>query len=215
MKYLPLVFAGLWRKPARTIFTFLSIVVAFILFGILAGLDSGFDHILAVSRLDRLFVDPRFGGREPIAYLDQIARVPGVTVVAPRMGLPGYYRDKKDSGGIIMTNSRFFTVRSEWAATKVQALALDRDPTGLIVSVAAANKYHWKVGDTVPWISNITTKDGSPVFTFHIIAIIDNTDLRGLSNVFLGNYIYLDQRRVREQGLVPVHSDYDSLAGAG
>jgi putative ABC transport system permease protein len=48
MKYLPLVFAGLWRKPTRTIFTFLSIVVAFVLFGILAGLDSGFDHILQV-----------------------------------------------------------------------------------------------------------------------------------------------------------------------
>ena len=41
MKYLPLVLAGLWRRPARTIFTFLSIVVAFILFGILSGLDAG------------------------------------------------------------------------------------------------------------------------------------------------------------------------------
>jgi len=35
MKYLPLIFAGLWRRPTRTIFTFLSIVVAFILFGVL------------------------------------------------------------------------------------------------------------------------------------------------------------------------------------
>ena len=31
MKYLPLVLAGLWRRPARTVFTFLSIVVAFVL----------------------------------------------------------------------------------------------------------------------------------------------------------------------------------------
>ncbi len=81
MKYFPLIWAGLWRKPARTIFTFLSIAVAFILFGLLGGLDDGFAHALAVSRMDRLFVDPRFGGREPMAYLDQIARVPGVKVV--------------------------------------------------------------------------------------------------------------------------------------
>ena len=32
MKYFPLVLAGLWRKPTRTVFTFLSIMVAFVLF---------------------------------------------------------------------------------------------------------------------------------------------------------------------------------------
>ena len=57
MKYLPLVLAGLWRRPMRTVFTFLSIVVAFILFGILSAIEAGFDTSLEVSRLDRLFVD--------------------------------------------------------------------------------------------------------------------------------------------------------------
>ena len=202
MKYLPLIFAGLWRKPARTIFTFLSIVVAFILFGILGGLDDGFAHVQAVSRLDRLFVDPRFGGRMPIAYQDQIAAVPGVSVVAPRMVLPGYYRDRKDSGAIIMTDSRFFSARPELTATRAQTQAFDRDPTSLIVTVFAANKYHWKVGDTVPWISNVATKDGSPLFNFHILAIVDDTDSPGTANFFIGNYNYLDQRRMRDQGLV-------------
>ena len=202
MKYLPLLFAGLWRKPTRTIFTFLSIVVAFILFGILGGLDDGFAHVQATARLDRLFTDPRFAGRMPISYLERIAAVPGVKVVAPRMGLPGYYRDRKESGGIVMTDSRFFLTRPELTATKAEAQALDRDRTALIVTVFAASKYHWKVGDTVPWISNVATKDGSQTWTFHIIAIIDNTDSPGTSNFFLGNYNYLDQRRVREQGLV-------------
>ena len=32
MKYLPLLWAALWRRKARTIFTLLSIVVAFLLF---------------------------------------------------------------------------------------------------------------------------------------------------------------------------------------
>ena len=35
MKYLPLVWAGLWRKPVRSILTLLSVVVAFVLFGAL------------------------------------------------------------------------------------------------------------------------------------------------------------------------------------
>jgi putative ABC transport system permease protein len=200
MKYLPLVFAGLWRKPTRTIFTFLSIVVAFILFGVLGGLDDGFAHVQATSREDRLFTDPRFGGLMPIAYQQQIAAVPGVKVVAARMGLPGYYRDRENSGGIIMTDSRFFITRPELTATRAQMEAFDRDPTALIVTVFAANKYGWKVGDSVPWISNIATKDGSQTWAFHILAIIDNTDSPGTSNFFLGNYNYLDQRRVRNQG---------------
>ena len=84
MKFLPLIVAGLWRKPARTIFTFLSIVVAFILFGILSAIDGGLAHEVEVARLDRLLVDTKFGTPLPLAYLDRIAQIPGVTVVAPR-----------------------------------------------------------------------------------------------------------------------------------
>jgi putative ABC transport system permease protein len=118
MKYFPLVWAGLWRKPARTIFTFLSIVVAFILFGILSAIDGGLAHQMEVARLDRLFVDTRFGTNLPLAYLDQIARIPGVTVVAPRQILVGYYRDPKEPFAIVMTDRRFFSVRPELNATK-------------------------------------------------------------------------------------------------
>ena len=37
MKFLPLIWAGVWRKHARTIFTLLSITIAFLLFGILSA----------------------------------------------------------------------------------------------------------------------------------------------------------------------------------
>ena len=202
MKYLPLVLAGLWRKPTRTIFTFLSIVVAFILFGILAGLDSGFDHILQTSRLDRLFVDPRFGGLTPLAYADQIARVPGVTVVAPRMGLLGYYQDPKNRMGIVMTDGRFFASRPELTATREQIAALDRDRTGAIITVFLAREYGWKVGDKIPFISNVATSDGSQTWTFDILAIVDDADSPGEAGFFIGNYNYLDQRRIKDKSTV-------------
>jgi putative ABC transport system permease protein len=35
LRFLPLVWAGLWRRPARTVFTALSVIVAFLLFGLL------------------------------------------------------------------------------------------------------------------------------------------------------------------------------------
>ena len=49
MKYLPLVWSGLWRKPARTILTLISVVVAFSLYGIVDGVTAAFDH--AIDRL--------------------------------------------------------------------------------------------------------------------------------------------------------------------
>ena len=54
MKYFPLLWAELWRKPLRTVFKLLSIMVAFVLFGILSGIDAGFAHALEISRQDRL-----------------------------------------------------------------------------------------------------------------------------------------------------------------
>src|SRR5258708_24301880 len=95
-KYIPLIWAGLWRKPARTIFTFSSIAVAFILFGIMSGIDAGFAHLLEVSRADRLFTDPRFGALMPLSYAERIARLPGVTVVAPRIAMAGVYQDPQN-----------------------------------------------------------------------------------------------------------------------
>ena len=42
MKYLPLLWAGLFRKKTRAILTLLSIVIAFLLFGLLQAVRLAF-----------------------------------------------------------------------------------------------------------------------------------------------------------------------------
>ena len=200
MKYLPLVPAGLWRKPVRTIFTFLSIVVAFILFGILSAIDGGLAHQLDVARLDRLLVDTRFGTNLPLAYLDQIARILGVTVVAPRQILVGYYQDPKTPSGIAMTDRRFFSVRPELNATPEQIDALLKTRTGALITVFSAKRFGWKVGQKVPIISNTVRSDGGHTWTFDIIGIIDDVDRPGKARYFISNYDYVDQERVTQKG---------------
>ena len=49
MKYLPLIWSGLWRKRVRTILTLISVTVAFALYGIADGVTAAFDH--AIDRL--------------------------------------------------------------------------------------------------------------------------------------------------------------------
>jgi len=65
MKYLPLIFAGLLRKKTRSLLTLLSITVAFLLFGLLQGVNSAFSNSVQEGRHLRLGVHDR--GYLPLA----------------------------------------------------------------------------------------------------------------------------------------------------
>ena len=79
MKYLPLIWAGLWRKPIRTVLTLLSIVVAFTLFGLAHGVMAGLDALINQMSDTRLRIQSRINITEPLplAYLARIEAVPG------------------------------------------------------------------------------------------------------------------------------------------
>jgi putative ABC transport system permease protein len=202
LKYFPLVWSGLWRRPARTIFTLLSIAVAFILFGILSGVDAGFAHTLEASRLDRLFTDSRFAAPMPLSYAEQIARVPGVAVVAPRSGLFGYYQDPKNFVFVLCADRRFFSLRPEITISAQQLETLLNTRTGAAVSLEQATKYGWKVGDKVPIQTKTPQADGNEVWTFDIVAIVDDLNYPGGGGWFIANYSYLDEGRVTEKSTI-------------
>jgi len=202
MRYFPLVWAGVWRKPARTVFTLLSIVVAFVLFGILQGVDASVAQTLATSRLDRLFVDPRFGDTLPIADLRQIETVPGVTLVAGRSGLFGYWRNPKNRVFVIMSDERFFAARPELNITGDQLATLRRTPDGIVVGDAIAGRYGWKPGDRIPVTTTETNRDGGAIWTFDVVAIIRDVGNPGQTGYVIGNYDYFDRGRTENQGTV-------------
>jgi putative ABC transport system permease protein len=66
----------------------------------------------------------------------------------------------------------------------------------VVVGVALANKYSWKVGDKIPLQTNIPKRDGSRVWTFDVVAIMEDVDLPGQEGRFLANYEYMDEERV-------------------
>ncbi|HYJ36502.1 MAG TPA: hypothetical protein VEV64_10115, partial [Rhizomicrobium sp.] len=97
MRYLPLIWSALTRKPARAVLTLLSVTVAFTLFGLMIGLNATFDEVAAKARADRIFTNPRFGGNGmPIAVARQIAAIPGVKVVTAVNVILGYVQDPKN-----------------------------------------------------------------------------------------------------------------------
>lgn len=50
MKYLPLIWSGIRRRPMRATLIFLQVSVAFSLFGVLQGMKTGVDHAIAKVR---------------------------------------------------------------------------------------------------------------------------------------------------------------------
>ena len=68
MKFLPLIWAALWRKKARTIFTLLSILVAFLLFGMLQGVNAAFNATIDRANVNRLMVASSTAFTESLPY---------------------------------------------------------------------------------------------------------------------------------------------------
>ena len=94
MKYLPLIWSGIWRKPGRTALVLLQVAVAFALFGVMQGMKTGVERAVANTRADVLFVGPAdFGGAPlPLAYLDRLRSIPGMKSVSFADGFLGTYQ---------------------------------------------------------------------------------------------------------------------------
>ena len=118
MKYLPLILAGLLRKPLRSVLTLLSVLIAFLLFGLLEGINAGFAEVIEAQHLDRLLTDPRVpgGAPMPVAAADKIERVPGVTRVCAPAAFFGAYQDPKNGLFALATDAAdWLAVRPEYS----------------------------------------------------------------------------------------------------
>ena len=206
MKYLPLVWAGLWRKRTRTLFTLLSIVIAFLLFGMLQGTNAAFSRGVEGANVNRLVTVSRISFTEdlPFADLVQIEAVPGVDHAAYASWFGAYYQDPKQFVfSFPVDPERYFNLFPEFKLPKDQMDAWVRTKTGAVIGAQVAEKYGWKIGDRVPLHSTIWTKpDGTSDWNFDIVGIYDDPDDHSRANAFFFNHSYFDDGRAFGKGTV-------------
>ena len=206
MSYLGLIWAGLWRKPVRTVLTFASLVVAFLLFGLLNGINQGLDNVTHRFRLDRLYVMNRISMYHPLilpAMLPQVEKVPGVVDVAFWAYFVGYYQNPRTSLPVVATDVKsMFRMYPELRIPKAELEAMSRIKTGAIISRSLANRFRWKIGDRVPLKSSLwPRKDGSEVWFFDIVGIYQPTEASpALNDLFFINFSYFDDARAFANG---------------
>lgn len=172
MKYLPLIWAALRRKPTRTLLTCLSIVTAFFLFGTLQGINVGIDNVLKLTSVSHLIVQSRVNQNAamPLAHRVQIESIQGVTAVAPFGIVIGTYQQPTNPMIVIATDfDAMLKISTDLMVAPDQVAAMRRTRNGAIVGVTTMKQYGWKVGDRIP-IRGIAPKaDGSNDWQFDIV----------------------------------------------
>jgi putative ABC transport system permease protein len=197
MKYLPLVWAAVMRKPVRAILTLLSVMLAFTLFGLTIGMNATFAKLKEEARDDRIFAGARFGGMLPVGMARQIESIPGVAMVAHSNNLFGYIKDAKNRVFLQMNDEKVPQVNPEWPITAEQWKMVRDNRRSVLVSQRQANRYHFKVGDIFTVITPPIQKktDGSNNWEFQVAAITPDISYMTAGYMF-GNYDYFDKGRM-------------------
>jgi putative ABC transport system permease protein len=199
MKYLHLIWATLFRHKTRTFLTLVSIIAAFLLFGMLdavrTAFDSGSKSLLGV---DRLVTSSRYSIIQslPKALLTQIAALPGVREVAYANWFGGMYQEPKNFVFSYAVSENYLAVYPEIQLPAAQRKAFDETRTGVVIGAALAKKYGWKVGDKIPLQSTIfPQKNGDKTWPFDIVGVysVAKGAANGMDQLFLLHWKYFDE----------------------
>jgi putative ABC transport system permease protein len=201
MKYLGLIFSSMLRKPARAFLMFLSLAIAFVLFGVLHGIDVALSQLVSQQRLGRLFVEARFGRPLPVAHRSQIESLRGVVTVTEVGFFGAYHREPQNSLLVIATSpERWLRIRPEYEVSREQLRRLLDTRSGALITQTLAVKQGWRVGDRLTLSSQIPKSDGSTTWSFEIVGIMSTPGFKGDNPVLLANFSYFDELRQMDRG---------------
>lgn len=204
MKYLPLLWSSLWRKKVRTIFTLLSVFVAFLLFGLLMTIRGAFSFGVDIAGLDRLVLIHKVSliMPLPVSYLERLRATEGVSLVTHNTWFGGVYQDPSNFfAQIAVEPESFLQVYPEYRVPPDQLAAWAADRQGVIVGVDLARRFNWKVGDRVPIQGTIWQPKSGQTWEFNISGLYDGEP--GIDKTqFFFRYDYLDENRRQGDGLV-------------
>jgi putative ABC transport system permease protein len=195
-----LVRKNLFRRKLRAILMIVSILIAFLIFGVLAGVYASFTAGEDRAAADRLVVVNKVNFTQPlpIAYYNRVRSVAGVRQVTHANWFGGYYQDPKNFLVVMAvepeTYTDIFSRDFDFAPEARQAFIRTR--TGAVVGEAMARKWGWKIGDRVPIASNIfSQRNGSHTWDVDVVGIFTGKTAQNDTNLMFFQYDYFDETR--------------------
>ncbi|MGB2867540.1 MAG: FtsX-like permease family protein [Bacteroidota bacterium] len=152
MKTLKLIFKNALRHKLRASLTILGIAIAVMAFGLLRTVVTAWYAGIEASATNRLitrqavsFIFPL-----PLAYRDQIAKIPGVETVSYSNWFGGVYIDKKQFFARLgVDDATFFDVYPELLISPGELAAFKKERNSCIVGDDLVKRYGFKLGDII------------------------------------------------------------------
>jgi putative ABC transport system permease protein len=196
MKFLPLVWRNLMRRKIRTGITVMTIMVAFVLFGVLMAIRAAFSMGVEVAGADRLMMIHKVSIIQllPRSYGERIRATEGVTEVSHANWFGAYYQEPANFvQNMAVDPESWLKIYPEFEVPEDQKKAWIADRSGAIIGSDLATRWGWKVGDRVPLISPIYRKpDGSP-WDFTIDGIYTSSTPGVDKTQFFFHYDYINE----------------------
>ncbi|KPL49362.1 membrane protein [Xanthomonas axonopodis] len=198
MKYFSLVWAQLFRSKTRTMLTLLSVVAAFLLFGMLDSVRVAFNSGGSIEGVNRLVVTSRLSITQslPIRLGTQIREVAGVRDVTSAMWFGGIYKDPKNFFANSSVAPNYFDVYRELQIPPEQLKAFHATRTGAIVGESLAKEFGWKLDDTIPLQATLFPRGGSNAWPLQLVGIFRSKDRTLAANEerqLIMNWKYFDE----------------------
>jgi putative ABC transport system permease protein len=209
MKYLHLIWAALFRRKTRTLLTLVSIIAAFLLFGMLDAVRTSFNQAgQSANGAQRLQTGSKLSFIQtlPQSLESQIAQVPGVKMVTYANWFGGAYQDPHNQVFSFAVEPNYIDLYPEIEVSAAERKAFDDTRTGILVGEKLAKRFNWKVGDKIPLQSTIfPDRQGSKNWTFDIVGILHSKDKKSggfFDQMLLLHWKYFDETTPFNRGTV-------------
>ena len=186
--------------------TLLSVIVAFLLFGLLQAVQVAFESGADSADAKRLLTTARYSIIEPlpIAYLKRIEQVPGVVGVAYADWFGAKYQNESNAFPVFAVDpERYLAMYPEFTIAPAHREAFAKTRTGAVAGVRLVERFGWKIGQPLPISSEIHAKqDGDLNWQFDLVGVMDAEDpaVRGNTDVVLINVAHFDEARQLGRG---------------
>jgi putative ABC transport system permease protein len=200
VRYLPLVWAALWRNRTESLLTLLALTVGFTLFGAMLTLNAAFVRSLEDVRKDAAFMFCRFNCPDglPMGYRSKVSAIEGVVAVGPMFVVRGYRGNPNNPVGISFLDTSAPLGYPVFTLTPAQWRSLHTTPDGIFLTKTAALRQHAKAGDSFTLVTDPGLREGGgTAWYFKVLGVVE--DSRGIGqgprDQFFGNFRYLEESR--------------------
>src|SRR5829696_2027020 len=197
MKYMHIVWKNLMRRKIRTIFTLLSIFVAFVLFGYLMAVRSAFNMGVDLAGADRLMVLNKISIIMPLpgGYTEKVRAIEGVKDVTHANWFGGYFQETKNQfPNMAVEPESWLRMYPEFEVPEDQRKAWLSDRQGALVGSVTMKRFGWKVGDRIPLQATIFRRPDGSAWEFNISGVYDSENKGVDKTQLFFHYDYLNEQ---------------------